>query len=161
VFLSLVALLLIVVVLPLTDYRADARELTIETISNQPELTESQDSSPRIQVIAEQPNIPVAGISTEDQTLIGAVDYSRYFVVIAYFGAGSLAQDKILNVYQFKSVIWVRSQISTADNETGTISRYQAVKIDKTQMLGYGEILFRLLNGFEEKARTEQQIPKI
>lgn len=158
VILSLLALVIILAVLPLVGYHASAKELTIENVDNQPGLTESQSSSPQIQVITSLPSVPISSISTEDRLLVQEVDYSRYFVIIAFFGPGSSYQDRILNIWQFKSVIWVRSDISTNEDKASTVSYYQIVKINKSQMTGYGEILFRLLNGFEEKARIVQQI---
>jgi len=156
--LSLAALMLILVILPFSAYSTEVTELSIESISKQKTDIASQNLSPRIQVITSYPAVAVSGISDEDYSFIQAVDYSNYFVVVAFFGSGSAYQDRVLNIYQFKHVVWVRSDISTPSTDSATASHYQIIKVDKTGMNSFGETTFRLLNEFQEKAKVVENI---
>jgi hypothetical protein len=158
---GLLSLLVILVVLPLMTYDAEAKELTLDTISRETDYSGSQDSNPRIQILSSRPAMDIAGVTPEDSSLIQSVDYSRYFVMIAFFGYGSSSSSSVLDIWQYKSVFWVKSNISKDEKQPTEISPYQVIKIDKAEMVRYGKITFRFLNQFEEKSKTIQVIAAI
>jgi hypothetical protein len=156
--LSLLALLVLLVALPLMVYDSESRELTIETISRQSNYTGNQNTSPSIQVISSRPYSPVKDVLPQDAAAIDSVDFSRYFVMVVSFGYGSAVQNTVQDIFQFKSVFWIKSNITSDKDHPTKFSPYQIIKIDKSEMVRYGKITFRLLNQFEEKAKTIQVV---
>jgi hypothetical protein len=156
---SLISLVLILVPLPLAVFRVQDTVFSFETISKRTDLSENHDSSPKIQIISAKPADNISGISAEDQAAVQDVDYSRYLVLIVFFGYGGADQDHIINIREFKSTVWVRADLSTSPSETEKTSPYQIISIDKRQMSRSGEITFRLLTDqYEQKAQAVQLI---
>jgi hypothetical protein len=159
IIISLLALLLIIVAIPLGTMGAEAPPLAFVTLTKQPEATPTPNGNTRIQVVTNKPVVSIEGLSSADQSLLESVDYSQYFIVVTFTGYGTLLGEGIANIWQFRDAIWVRSVYSTAA-ETATIrfTPYQIVRIEKSQLHVYGNIIFRLFNGYDQKAETVQTI---
>lgn len=159
---ALLALILIVVALPLGTVGAEAPPLTFESLSKQSDFSESQDGTTRMQILPSKPPFAVTGISTADLTMLEAVDYEKYLVVVAFFGYGAILQEGITNVWEFRDVIWIRSLYSTAaEDATVRYYPYQIIRLEKSQLRQYGNITFRLLSGYDQKSETVQNVPTL
>jgi hypothetical protein len=104
-------------------------------------------------------------VDPQEQNAILSIDYSKYFVVIAFNGyRTSIYSDlSIQRIWQSENEVFVLAHfndfISGATSLPAFNSQYQVVKIDKTLITHLGEITFRLLDELgEERARAVYDI---
>ena len=131
--------------------------LSFETVAKQTGYISNTATGSLIEVIVSRPLINHPNLTSEDEAALQSVDYSRYFVLIVTFGHGYYNQDDIVQISQFKFVIWVKTSLDESGTEGG--SNYQIVKVPKAEMIHYGKITFRLLhNQMGEIGRAVQTI---
>jgi hypothetical protein len=153
------ALLIIVIILPLTVYSINETELKFETISIQSDNPYNQSISPKIQVITSLTQVSVTGISPGDSSSIEQVDFEQDFVIVVFLGTSTSNQNSIGSVKQLKSDVWVKAEIQATPQGDIKYSPYQIIKISKLQMPQTGSIDFILLNNlYEEKSRAIETI---
>lgn len=105
-------------------------------------------------------------VTTSDQETILTVDYSKYFVIMAFNGfRGALYSDfKIQRIWQDYSTntIFVIARFNDPNEELASAfenSQYEAVKIARRQVVQPGVITFKLLDETgKERARTTYQL---
>ena len=152
---SLVLLVVVIVVLPAATYQFKAKELKFETMSWQPTYTTNTVAYTALQVLTGPPSQP-PDINPDDQSQLQTADYSRYFVVVIFFGYGGSSQSQVTKIAQFKDVVWLKSEFPTPP-EGDKVSPYQLVKIEKSQMRPQAMVTFRLVNEvFVDKAKATQ-----
>lgn len=154
----LAALAVILFIVPLGAYAGDPVEIAFETISQSPGYGTAYGQNPMLKIITAPPPNPIFGLSPEDQAEVESADYSSHFVIVAFWGSSGSSQAHISNIYQYKEAAWVLADIPTISDESGGLAPYQIVRIEKSQMSDYGNITFRLLKDFEEKAKAVQNI---
>ncbi len=154
---SLIGIVFLAATLALSACNNGPAVLSFEIIGKQTGYIENVATASSIEIINSRPMINIPALSPEDQSAIQSVDYSRYFVLIVTFGHGYYNQDNIVQISQFKYVIWVQTNLDESGTEGG--SNYQIVKVPKDEMIHYGKITFRLLhNQLGEIARAVQTI---
>lgn len=124
---------------------------------------EGQRSSD-IQILTSKPVSNVKGVSPFDQPEIESVDFSQYFVIIAFLGLSSPGYEiRIRRVWQDKNMVYLLFHARPPQKYTKpmVIFPYHAIKINKEQMLQNGEITFKLLEQHgKELASTSYEISK-
>ncbi len=155
VFLGIVVLLAALAYL----YFQKPEVISFQTNIRQNDAIENQLTNAQIQVITGIPEQPIYGLKTADQAILQSADYSRSFLVIAFFGLGSSDQDEITNVWQRNGDIWVQAKFVNPPENSEKVSPYQIIQIDKSRLSQFGDISFRLLDSEKmDKAKIMQTI---
>jgi hypothetical protein len=140
-------------------YYQNATAISFETRVKQYDAIENQVPNSQIQVITSVPEQPVYGLKTADQTILQTADYSKSFLVIAFFGLGSSDQDEITNIWQRNGDIWVQAKFVNPPENSEKVSPYQIIKVDKAELTQFGDISFRLLDSEKlDKGKIRQTI---
>jgi len=128
--------------------------LKFYTISKYNSFIESYPKAPRMELITSKTDFPIKGISTEDQNRINAVDFTGNFVLIAFHGWTYPGNGiEIQKITQIAEHFWVRARFQEPGEAAGTsvTTPYHIVRVSKEQMTQFGEIEFRLSDGFMKK----------
>lgn len=154
---TLIGIVFLAATLALSACNNGPAVLSFDTTGKQTGYISNTATGSSIEVIVSRPLINHPDLTSEDEAVLQAIDYSRYFVLIVTFGHGYYNQDNIVSISQFKAVIWVQTSLDESGTEGG--SNYQIVKVPKDEMIHYGKITFRLLhNQMGEIARAVQTI---
>ena len=146
-------------------------DLTFEPVVETGNLGGSYSGeSAQIQVVSSvQTSLPegIEWVNPEFKTVILALDYAKYFVVMVFNGSrGGIYSDlKILKIWQNTGTVFVLAHfndfVPKATSLPASNSQYQVVKISRTQITRPGAITFKLLDeSGQERATTIQNIPQ-
>jgi hypothetical protein len=142
----------------------EGKDLSFQTITRD-NYDVYQGKSPQILVVTTDQVLPKTNswIKDTDVSKLNAVDYSKYFAVIAFNGfLGYWRTDfEIKRIIQNERTIYVIAHFSTTSETTAPrySSQCHIVQVSKNDMSQYGEIIFKLLDEFrQEKANIIQNI---
>ena len=105
------------------------------------------------------------GTHYKNEEILDTVDFSRYFVILAFMGFQSVTGPtiEIQQIWQVENIIYVEALFDKAGPtyQPAWSSPYDVIKVSKEDMIQFGEITFVLLDqDGEERARTVYEIPE-
>jgi hypothetical protein len=144
-------------------------DLNFETIMFEYDQDLDSDRA-RIEVFADN-QVQMTGkdrwITDEVRSKILAVDFSRYFVLVAMMGdMGSMSYEIHVNrIWQNENVVYVKAKFVFPESGSlqfpATTSPKHIVKVSKEKMTDFGKITFKLWDKFgREWATASQEVPQ-
>jgi hypothetical protein len=142
-------------------------ELNFETLARAINGYDDAALTARLQIVTSKPDSPIEGIPTytKPQSEIETVDFSKYFVIIAFHGSTfppDTPEDggiELIKIIQDGDNIYIRARFQVPQRTVppGIITPYYAVKVNKESMVQFGKLTFILLDQSGKERATATQ----